>query len=374
MDRHPDGAPKNSRVFSGVLAVLVTAVLAFLSGAPLIGDPFSQGLSTAALLLLTSALFSVLSAAVVCFVNLSFRSVLWAIAPVAGFSVAAALGFSVSMVPSFVLCIAASELFCHLVLKKTARIPSVTAVTVLVGLSILATLLLYARESLGTLDFGELLSFLQTRVTDFCARSVELFRASVPAEQAALLSADLETVLTSSLVLSLPGLFLSAIFFCAYTASFVLRLLMKKSGALAILYEDGFYPTPTVFTAILYAVCFLVTSLLADLVSVEVFATFSNLETVLQLLFAFVGVSWLCRSRKTRFVARPNYLLYASIGVAALVYFASNLSSGFGLLLMALLGILSIGLPILSFFGLFYTIIRCVRERKKKPSDDEKGM
>ena len=46
MDRHPDGAPKNSRVFSGVLAVLVTAVLAFLSGAPLIGDPFSQGLST----------------------------------------------------------------------------------------------------------------------------------------------------------------------------------------------------------------------------------------------------------------------------------------------------------------------------------------
>lgn len=369
MDRYPDDSVKSGRVFSTVLAVVVVVLLAFLSGAPLIGDPFSQGLSSAALLLLTSALFSVLSSAVLCFVNLSNRSVLWVIAPLAGFSVAASLGFSVPMVSSFVLCIASSELFCFLILKKKARIPVVTAVTVLVGLSVLVTLVLYARDTLGTLDASKILEFIQTRVTEFAARIAELFRASVPEEQAALLSANLETVLASSLVLSLPGLFLSAIFFCAYAASFVLRLLMKKSGALAILYEDGFCPFPTIVTAILYAVCFLVTSLLSDLVPIEVYAAFANLETVLQLLFAFVGISWLCSRRKQRFGLRSNSLFYLTLAVAAGVYFASNLSSGIGLFLMALVGLVSFGLPVLSFFGLFYTIIRTVRERKQNASD-----
>ncbi len=374
MDRNPEAVRRPNSVLAGILSSIALAVLAFCSAGVFALDVFSAGLTVAAVFVVFSVFCAALGAALLASVHLSDRRIFWSFGPVFGFAAAAALGFSAQMIPVWIVLLGGSELLYFLVMRRTARLSCAGAFCFLLGAGVLAILALHFSAYLGTLEPQNFVRFLQERATAFAATMSEMLKSLVSAEQLEGLGSEFDTLLASSLVSALPAMFLSVLFFVAYVASAFLRLLMKKSGALQILYPEGFYPTPSIVTAILYGICLVVSSLFSALLPMELFGALNAVSSLLEVLFAFVGLSVFLRRASERRKGKRSWLFWAALGVFFVVFFTINYQTALYLLIAGGMFCLSLAIPVLSFFGLFHSVFAYVRSRKKPPSDEQKGM
>lgn len=373
MQRSTESAAPRGRVWREVVVGLVLTALAYLSCAVFSTDVFSNGLIFASLLFGLSFLAALCGAALLCYANLKKRVVLWAVGPLCGFGVAAAFGFSPMMIPMWLVLLVGAELSYHLVLKKTSRIPCAVALSALVTLCFAAQLLLFALWQGQAIDLSAFLEFLQTRAAAFAERTGNLLLENLGEEKLLATVKEFVGLLTSSLLLALPGLFLTAVFFLSYLSTVLLRLLMKQGGVLQILYPDGFYLRPSIVTAAMYATCLVFTSLFSAILPIQVYGAFTNLSSVLELIFAFTALSSFFRPRTER-AFRLSPLMIASFAVFAVILISSlGGGAGLGVLVMGVVSVISVGLPVLSFIGLFQTVFAFFRDRRATPSDEEKG-
>ncbi|MBR6530796.1 MAG: hypothetical protein IKT43_05220 [Clostridia bacterium] len=365
MDQAPQAKSRTARLFSVLFSEALLLVFSFLAGGIFALDLFDYGYSVAACFVLLSVLFSSLCAVILAFVNLKNRNVLWAIAPIVGYGVAAAFGFSLYMIPVWVITVGGAELLYFLFWKKTARLPLVASFSALCTVCVLAVLFLHARARFGAFDVQVILQFIQTRVGDFVRTVYELAAEFGMTEGALALGSaeDVVRAISTSAVLSLPGLFLCPLVFIAYSMSTVLRLLTKKSGALQILYgEDGFLPMPTVVTGIVYLISLVATNLLYAALPTVAAAAASNLCTVLQLVFAFVGLAFLVRPRRER---RKANLVTALISVVAIAVYVCVSGAALTFLLLGVSMLVTFGIPVLSYIGLAVSLFTYFRSRRK---------
>ncbi len=375
MDRKDVSVSKTRRIVFSVFAEVLLSVLAFLASVVFASDVFKYGYSVAALVCLSAVFFSAIASALLAYLNLSSRTFLWLLAPAIGFAGAAAFGFSPMMIPIWICVFGGAELFYALYLKKTARLPLVCAVSVLFGAALAAILLLHVFALFGKVEFSALVQFVQDRTEAYVSN---LFAALKPALESVgmaeeMLSEQYASVYATTLVLSLPGLYFSTVFFIGYVASVLLRFMTKASGALSLAYPDGFYPAPTIVTCVMYAICLVSETLLAALLPTPMVAALSTLQSVLGLLFFFVGLSVIFRKRKNG-ARRPGFGLL--LGILVLFLFALPTGEAFSLgsILYFVLMALSIAVPVLSYVGLFSAVFSYVRERRENSSDSQKGM
>lgn len=375
MEKSLESTRKSARLIFGILWQVVIAVLCFFSALIFVKDAFREGYLLAITRLLYAVGVVLLSAVFYATLRLSRRSVVWIIGPMAGFAAAASIGFSWQMAVLWVFFLAASEVLLQLTLHKCPRIPFAVTLSALVALSLLACFSIHFYERFGDLSLGRILAFVQERLLNFVDEFAVLLR-TVEAETGTVLfsaQGDFAEKMYNAVLLSLPGLFLTTVFFVAYVATYVFRLFLSHSGVRALLYPDGFYPTPSLVTAVLYAVCILYTSLFSGTTEVLLFAVVSNLEAVLQLLFCFVGLSVLTRPRKNRAHRKPSFLPFFLV-CAVGTYLAVRGVNLIGALLVVGMAF-SAAFPLLSFVGLFSTIFQLVREKRQNtPSDSQKGM
>lgn len=375
MENRDVTASKTRRIVLSAVAEILLAVLAFLASAVFSWDVFAYGYSVAALFCVSSVFFSAISAALLAHLNLSNRTFLWLLAPALGFAAGAAMGFSPMMIPVWIGVFGGAELLYALYLKKTARLPFVAAFALLLGVCLGAILFLHVSHLFGKIEVSSLVQFVQNRSE---AYTENLFATIQPVlEETGLaqgmLSEQYASVYATSLVLSLPGLYVSVIYFIAYVASFLLRLLTKANGALSLAYPDGFYPAPTIVTCIMYAVCLVSETLLASVLPATMVAALSTLQSALGLLFFFVGLSVIFREKRNG-ARRPRLGLVLALLVLVLFAIPTDGSFSLGTVLYFALMLMSIAVPVLSYIGLFFAVFAYVRERRENFSDSQKGM
>lgn len=376
MEKGDVGVSKTKRFVWSVLAEVLLAATAFLSCFFFAADIFAAGYTVAAAFCLFSLLMGAFSAALLAAVNLTSRRLTWAIGACVGFAAAAVVGFSPMMIPMYVAVLGGSELLYHLYLRKTSRLPLVASLSVFLALVLGAVLVLHVLARFGSFDFSALVRFVQERAGEYAARTLEMVNAFATASELeiALPVEQYAGVFATTLVLSLPGIFCACVFFIGYVASYLLRLATKVSGTLSLVYPDGFYPAPTIVTCIVYAVCLLFGTLFSGVFPTALLSAVSTLQTVLELLFLFVGLSVMFRPKQKGGVRRKRTGLI--FGLLILLVFSLPVGGTFSwaALLYGAIALLGVAVPVLSYVGLFSAVFAYVRERREHHSDSQKGI
>lgn len=350
-------------------------VLAVLSGALIFGsslllgqDPFAHGMTWGLCLMLCAFFGVLLAASLFAFGSLKKKSPLWFGVPLLGFFAAYFFAFSQMHVLLWILFLCAGVLMYALVLRGTCRTVFVGVLCALVSVLLVASLALFLRAQNPQATVGELLEVFSARVTAFSESMLHSVSAQLGENEELkdALSAIPAGALSTSVMLSLPAALLGVCYGLSYLISVVYRLLLKRT-LLAMLYpKDGFLPRPTLVTAVVFGICLLATSLFSGLLSPALYATFSAVQTMLELLFAAVGVCVFVARLRLR---RSRGTLFAACAVA-LVVVLSLVRMGVQALglLLSLVTMLVTGLllPVLYIVGLFATVFSYVRERKNR--------
>ncbi len=356
-----------------VLAELLLAGILFGACFLMKSAPFSVSFLEGGGYALASIFVTVLFAAVAAFYLLCRMNPYWFIAPFLTAAACVIVSRSFAGLALFFFGAILAVVLAACVRRRKSRLITATcgAAVVLVFLAAIAALCAY--ETIGSEGFariGDYLSDARSEIhrffADFSKEYEAILAEDSSAAQLAVLDLSEQTVdrLIGALVVSLPGIFAVLCLFFSYVSTFVLRLILKRARVLQALYPDGFYATPGIVSAVVFALCLILGALIGDSVSVAAF-TVANLSAPMSFVFAMTGIGALCRRYSAR---RSPFFTSVLLILAFILWFGgAGIRTGAFPAFVASFALFVSGIlyPVLYFLGLFSVVRQAFRKRRE---------